>query len=412
LSQAETQSSLPALTWRKILGLSLTYAFIAFAALSVFSSGATRDARSLLPSEVTAAQAPDILKNLQPAERVALLERERQHLIAEPLDASVLQNLALLHLLQGDVERYKDFVLLGAERSLHDLPVQTAAIALLLEKKDYANALNRLDGVLRSSPTKTMEIFPAILLVSGHEDGLSATTRLLARDPPWRHDFMIFAAKQPDQVTNLYNILTQLRKMNATISDEEIRPYLNNLFIRKSFDAAYFLWLDFLSPDELRKVNHVYDGNFSLQPRNMMFDWNILPAKNSDIAVTVRPGSPADMALKLNFYGSRSAFSNVFQYMRLSPGSFRLKGEARAERLETTGGLMWQMTCAESNAVLGNGPKLNSSGPWANFEFSFSVPVENCATQKLQLVSGSSVVLDQAISGQIYFDTFALDEIE
>jgi hypothetical protein len=397
--------------WKAHILLAIAYTFVAFAVALTLLTASSIDQRSLVPFGTETGQVSTALQNLSESERQALMVRERQRLVDAPLDRSALLNLSVLFALEGNASKSNELAVLAANRSLRDLPSQAAAMQLLLDAKQYSQALVKFDGVLRSSPERGADLYPLLLALSAQDAGLDAVTTVLSQMPPWRKSFMQFAARQPAQASELYKILSQLRKRNDVVTDDEMRPYLQYLMTGKVYDSAYFVWLDFLSPDDLRKVGLLYDGDFNLRPRNLFFDWNIMPAKNAEIGVVSRPGSGSNLALKLSFFNSKGFFSNVFQVLRLAEGEYSLQAEVRAEKLETPGGLMWQVSCVESNTVLGHGPKLNTAGPWMPFNFSFRVPAENCATQQLTLVTASPAILDQVISGQIYYDSFKLERM-
>jgi hypothetical protein len=397
--------------WKAHIALAAAFGFVAFAVALTLLTTSSIDQRSLVPFGTEATKVSVALQNLSVTERQALMTRERQRLVDAPLDRSALLNLSVLFALDGDTSKSNELAVLAANRSLRDLPAQAAAMQLLLDAKQYPQALLKLDGVLRSSPERGADLYPLLLALSAQDSGLEAVATLLSQMPPWRKSFMQFAARQPTQASELHKILSQMRKGHDAVTDDELRPYLQYLMTGKVYDSAYFVWLDFLSPDDLRKVGLLYDGDFNLRPRNLFFDWNILPTNNAEIAVVPRPGSGSDLALKLNFFNSKGFFSNVFQVLRLAEGEYSLQAEVRADKLETPGGLMWQVSCVESNTVLRHGPKLNTAGPWMPFNFSFTVPAENCATQQLALVSASPAVLDQVISGQIYYDSFKLERM-
>ena len=83
--------------------------------------------------------------------------------------------------------------------------------------------------------------------IAGDPNGLAAATRLLASNPPWRPDFVSFAANDPNEQRVLYSLFTGLRNMQAEVLPSELRIYINQLFSKKDYETAYFVWLDFLS---------------------------------------------------------------------------------------------------------------------------------------------------------------------
>ena len=367
---------------------------------------------TLVPLGTQPEEVLDILKGLSKDDRVALVEQERRQLISEPLDLTALIGLATLAGLDGDKATNDGLVTLAANRGVRDFPTQSAVLDLLLKKRDYVGAGYRLDGLLREQPTESTLLYNTLLTLAGEPDGLTVVANLLAKQPPWRAGFMKFAAGQPTQANVFYDLLVQLRSSDARASDDELRPYLQYLVETGKFEAAYFVWLDSLSADDLRKAGLVFDGGFDLQPRNMVFDWNIIAIPNAQITVELRPGSSINMALKLDFVESKGGFANVFQFLRLDSGKYQLTGEALAEKFQSPGGLKWELRCAESGEVIGGGPKLLDSQPWTNFEINFEIPPQNCTTQRLALVSASTAVLDQVLNGSLFFDAFQISKLE
>jgi hypothetical protein len=317
-------------------------------------------------------------------------------------------NLGVLYGLGGNVETSNTLALRAADRSVRDLSAQTAAINLSLGKKDYSDALKRIDGLLRSRPEYSENYFPVLLNIASSHDGLIATSQMLAGAPVWRKKFFEYAVKIPERLSIVYSIFSGLRSLKSEVSSAELRAYLTELFNRKDYETAYFVWLDFLSPTELLKTGNIYDGGFDYPIRNLFYGWNIIPIANADVSVGALNGTANDLALKMNFQRSRVTGVNVFQYLRLDPGKYLLKADVSAERLETTGGLMWQVRCMESGNFIGKGTPILSSSPRVNYEFSFTVEDQQCQTQELFLIAASSASIDQVISGQVTFDNFSI----
>jgi hypothetical protein len=399
-------------TWKSKTLTGVAYIFWAYAAAQVFTIQHFSDEqRSLVPLVADSSQVIVALQSISGDERKTLISRERQRLLDEPFDRFALVNLSVLHGLDGDQAKGNSFTFLAAKRSLRDLPAQAASIQLLLNERDYSAALIRLDGVLRSHPDRSKEFYPLLISLAESEDGLMPVAKLLNQMPPWRNSFLQFAARDIDRANTFHNIMFQIKENEGVVDDDALRLNLKYLIVAKKFDTAYFVWLDFLMPDDLRRADMIFDGDFRLQPRNMIFDWNIIPAKNADISVAPRLGRASDSVLKLDFLNSREHFANVFQTLHLAKGHYRLQGEVRAENLVTTGGLLWQVTCFENNTVLGQGSQISSTGPWTPFTFDFEVAIENCTMQRLTLVSEPNFSIAQIISGQIYFDSFQLERL-
>jgi hypothetical protein len=393
------------------LGLMLGLGFVVCVLMILSGIQHAGDRQGLVPGVTAPAQIFAALQKLSSVERNMLIVREKERLVRAPLDRSALMNLSILSAAENDTKQSDALALLAANRSLRDIAAQISAMGLLFNQKDYAGAFYRLDGVLRAQPERAKELFPIILNAAANEHALDAATDVLIGNPPLRQSFLNFAAGQPDLAQELYKIFSQLRSKKNVVSDGELRPFLQALLHKKEYETAYFVWLDFQSPEYLRKVGLLFDGGFDLRSRNLIYDWNVKAMPNASISIAARPGSNSNLALKLDLAGAKWAYPAVFQYLRLSPGNYALTAESQARVLQTTGGLVWQMTCVESGSMLGRSPKLDSPGPWANFEFSFSVPDKDCTTQTLGLVSASAAALDQVMSGEVFFDSFALNRI-
>jgi hypothetical protein len=383
---------------RSILLLLIAYGFCIFIGLQVIATLFSGPKKQLPP-----------VRTMTPVERQGALIQQRQDLADAPLNVAALKNIAAIYALDGDLVKSDELTVLISRLTLRDFSVQISAMQMLLTQKKYPFALIKLDTILRSDPRYGEQLFPLIIGIAGDDNGADAVTATLSQLPPWRNAFMQFASRQNENNGTLYGVLAKLRKMNAVVHDDELRPYLQYLAGKQQFETAYFVWLDFLSANDLTKAGLVFDGDFTNQPRNLIFDWNVLPTKNTEIDVVPRAGRSGDFALRLNFTDRHGAFANVFQTLKLEPGSYVLNAEARADKLRTVGGLRWQVSCLSSNKILAFSPKLIVDGPWQAFNFGFDVPVQNCETQRLALVPGSTAVLDQVLSGQVYYDSFRLE---
>ena len=382
--------------------------FLGYSAWSLFQGYHDLQPNTLVAEGTTPERAGELLKAISPEQRKLLIAREQKHLRVEPLDRNSLVNLAVLLGLEGRNDESNAVALRAANRSLRDVAGQATAINISLGEKNYQDALMRIDAVLRAHPELSKNFFPIVFAAAGMKDATGFVTDILAKEPTWRADFMGFAAQQTDQTNIFYGLLTSMRDKKVDVRDAEIRSYLMRLIDRKQFETAYFVWLDFLSPNELRKTGLIFDGGFVFDPRNLFFDWNLLASSNVEISVLPRAGKANDRALRLDFANLKGPFFGTYQFLRLDSGVFDLSAEYMATALKTPVGMMWRITCAEDSSIIGQGPKISSSTPWVSYAMTFTVPAENCATQVLGLTWSSSAALDQVISGQIWFDEFKL----
>lgn len=366
----------------------------------------------IVSKDVVPEKVLETLKNINNSDQARLTLEQKKQLAENPLDRLALLNLSVLYGLSGNVAKSNGLALRAADRSFRDLSAQSAAINLSLGQKNFDDAVFRIDGLLRSRPEFSSIYFELLLKITTVPEGLAATTKMLSGNPPWRDKFIKNSVKDKERSAVIYSIFAGLREANAEVSNSELRAYLTELFDNKNYETAYFVWLDFLSPSELLKVGLVYDGGFDMPWRNLNYGWNVIPAANSDMTVGAQNGTASDLVLKLNFQASQISSVNVYQYLRLEPGNYHLSVEMSAERVQSTGGLMWQTRCIESGAFTGQGSTILNATPRTNYEFDFRVDETQCATQQLMLLSASRAALDQVFTGFLVFDNFKISKIE
>lgn len=370
-------------------------------------SGA-RDAR-ILPPGAAQGSAVDSLRLMSPPERRTLIAREQAALRNDPLDRTALKNLIVLWRSQDEAEMAERLAVLAGDRSLRDLRAQAEVLDILLARKDYAAALYRLDALMRAQPERKPDLIKIAALFAEADESRPALVAAISGNPPWRQDLITSIMNGPNGPAIAYGIFSELRKNGKHASYAELRALISKLIARRDYDTAYFVWLDFLSPQELRKAANVYDGAFELDARNMLFGWNFEKLKNTDIRLVPRSTSTTDRMLRVEFMNPSERFQNVSQILRLAPGLYNFSGEMKAERLETEVGLVWRIYCmGEKENVIAATGKLFASSTWAPIELPFEIPAENCAAQRLRLEVASRSALDHRITGQVYFDNFQI----
>jgi hypothetical protein len=362
-----------------------------------------------MPSNPSQTSASEGLKVLSSPERQALRARETDALRRNPLDGQALKNLSNLWRADDDLERAERLAVLAGNRSLRDLVAQAEVLDILLRRKDFAASLYRLDALMRAQPDRLPDLLKIAALFAETEESRPALVAELEKNPPWRQALLSAVLKGPNGPAVAYGVLSDMRKSGGAPALQELRDLISTLVDKKDFDTAYFVWLDFLSQPELRKAGNIFDGGFELEPKNLLFGWNIGKLRNADIRLVPRSTSSADRMLRLEFINTRDRFQHVSQLLRLAPGHYTLTGETKAERLVTEVGLVWRFYCLGANVrPIASTARLFASSTWAPFDVPFEIPTEDCAAQKLQLEVDSRASLDQLISGQVYFDNLQI----
>ena len=129
------------------------------AAFAILNDVTRSKERALVSNRDDPAQAFETLKAKPKSEIAELVTRETAALVAAPLDDTALANLVLLHELSGQKELSERYAKLAADRSLHDTKLQVLGMEAALKREDYADALYRLDGLIRINVDNTKVVF-------------------------------------------------------------------------------------------------------------------------------------------------------------------------------------------------------------------------------------------------------------
>jgi hypothetical protein len=153
-------------------------------------------------------------------------------------------------------------------------------------------------------------------------------------------------------------------------------------------------------------LGNLFDGRFAFPASDSGFGWRMLPVPGVQSTTTALAGS--GHALTLAFEGMRVATTGVMQRMALDPGTYVLRGKARADALATGRGLQWMLACAEGHQqVLASSPVLIGSQGWHEFQVAFDVPSDDCGGQWLRL---QPAVPDQ-IDGRAAYAELAVERL-
>jgi hypothetical protein len=181
------------------------------------------------------------------------------------------------------------------------------------------------------------------------------------------------------------------------------------LIDEKSYEKAYFIWLDQLKENELLKVSGLFDGSFDFNFGNRFFDWTSETVANVQVSLVPREAGNNDQALAIDFSSGRTPFANFSQILRLTSGEYTLTGENKAEKLENERGIIWQIYCLPAGIAIAKTEALLGTKPWTAFSLNFKIPEKDCSTQLLRLELNATAIADTQISGRVYFDNLKID---
>jgi hypothetical protein len=347
------------------------------------------------------------------AERGGTIRRLEGELVSEPLDSSVLKKLAIYWNASGDGTRSDALALIAARNSLRDVESQALALDISLRKQDYAQSVRILDAVLRTQGKSQATLFPLLGTFAANPGALPALAEVLGANPPWRANFMIDLARSSENANVPFQVLAMLKGTASPPQANEVRALIVRLLADRNYDRAYYVWLDNLPAQDLKKVGLVFDGGFESSSHDLIFDWTFRERKNVDVRVISKRSSQADNALRIDFAKNSSPFSDVSQTLYLTAGNYRLEGEVKTENLQNERGLLWKIHCVnEAKQFLVATPWHNGTSGWSSFKVDFSIPADSCVMQRLVLVLDAKSKLDQNISGRIWYDNLKISNLD
>jgi hypothetical protein len=379
---------------------------ISILAINVVSSTPSIE---LLPKGTAPDQADKYLRALDAKMRMGFVQQLQLEVQARPLNEEPIKKLAALAQTGPQSIEGNGLVMLAANRVWRDIALQSSALQLELVQKNYAAAIYRLNIIFHTQPEKKTEVMKVLGGLTT-PSSLGALVDALAQGPVWRKEFLLDVSSNPSvDPDTIYNLFSALRKAGSPANQDELRGFLQRLITMGAEDKAYFVWLDSINEESLRKSGMLHDGGFDLLLTNQFFSWTVDMVPNVDARIVPRGPGSVDKVLRVEFASARTAYNSFYQLLNLAPGSYVLAGESKADNLETPVGLVWRINCASQSVdVLGTTKPISGNLQWSTFEASFEVPEEGCRTQSLRLQVNAMAILDTQISGQAQFDNFVI----
>ncbi|MDQ0390665.1 hypothetical protein [Labrys monachus] len=349
---------------------------------------------------------PLLPPDLAAEDRAEVRRLAQTALLRDPLDSRALR---ILGQVADSDDHTATFMQASKARSLHE----TLALYWLVQKSfldgDFARAITLADTLLRSQPQFSTVIVPLFASIAATKDGLEQIKSLLRSDPPWRPLFFrAFIGSVSDPRLPL-TLMLDLQAAGAPPDMKDLKFYINYLMKRRLYDVAYYTWLQFLPPEQLRNVGLLFNGNFALNPSGLPFDWTITYNNGVEIDIVDDQDRPGRRSLYWEFTEGRVDTNGVSQVITLAPGTYSLQGFEKGE-IQARRGLHWQVACygTPNGALAESQPFIGSASDWKAFSMDFTVPPRNCPAQRLWLSVDAVSDSDRLVSGAAWFADIAL----
>jgi hypothetical protein len=403
--QSKTRAIAPWLT--RLMELWLVAALIlAIGQLFIYAKPTDILANKATPAELNA-----YLQSLSKTQVKDLMSNEQKAMAANPLDLRPLKNLAALLSAAENKDQSESLIGVIAERSLQDPGTDIAALDLFLKMKNYAAAMRVLDALSRIDGAQFPTYAGLMSKMAATPDAEPVLVKYLTDHPKWRVNLIGFMADDPKLDVNiLYGLFTALTKAGSPPTRIETQSFLRRLIADKAYDKAYFVWLDQLNENELRKVSGVFDGGFEFDFGDRFFDWTSVPIANVQASLVTRESGANDRAFALEFSSGRTPFAHFSQLLKLTPGDYVFAGESKVENLENEKGMVWRIYCLPvPGPILATTTGVRGTQPWTAFTLKLTVPEHDCETQLLRLELNAVAVIDMQVSGRVLFDNLKIE---
>jgi len=353
----------------------------------------------------------DIISKLsaEPEERAQLSAWAKAALERDPLNARAFRILGQVAASESNETLTGRFMEAASGRSLRESAAVYWMMLKAYEARDYRTAIDLADILMRTRPNSARYVVPVLGKIAETENDGGELQRLLAANPPWRHEFL---ERLPANITDArtpLKIMLGLKDASVPPSADDLKRYLNFLTSKGFHELAYYAWLQFLPPEQLGKVGLLYNGDFEVTPSGLPFDWRFEEGANVSIKIDERSDKEDGRALVLDFGAGRVSELGVTQLVTLPPGHYRFEGRTNVDVVSQRG-LQWRITCAnKAKTRIAESPVARgSSKDWESFAFAFTVPDDDCRAQYVELAFDARWASEQFISGTIWYDDLAI----
>jgi hypothetical protein len=330
----------------------------------------------------------------------------------EPLNARALRILGQLADLSKDDDDAAKYMATAARLSLHESPAVYWLMRKSAEANDYKQAISYADALMRTDPGFGTYAVPVLAHFAEQKASKDAVTALLESNPPWRGAFFGALPYNVTDARTPLDLLLALRTTPTPPTPDDIRGYLSFLIQRKFYELAYYTWLQFRPPDDLRNVNLLFNGSFDLAPSGLPFDWVITQGSGVTIDIVPRPDKKDQRALLVDFLFGRVDYHSVNEMVLLTPGTYQFNGQYNG-KIVGPRGLKWRLICVdEAKTRIGESQMISGgTSAWKDFQFAFSVPLADCRAQYVQLDLDARMASEELVSGSMLFDGLRISRL-
>jgi tetratricopeptide (TPR) repeat protein len=328
----------------------------------------------------------------------------KRAIAANRFDGRALRVLAQAEQANGNNKQALAYYQQAAQLAPRDVQAHAWLLQHALQNRNAQDAVAHLDALLRLKPALMLSLRPQANALAVNPATRAYMAKALLELPPWRRDFLAELPKAPYRSADLAPFFQQIA-MRSVASADELRPWLERLRQEKRYAQAYVTWANLVPPAQQRFLGTVFDGGFEVPPENQVppYGWSNPPITNTYMLWAGTRGSVEDSSFNVQFEGRRTPFDNLWQSILLAPGKWRLRWRAKANRLESTRGLVWRVNCESDGRILAESAPMRGQFDWRSLEMAFEIPAD-CAGQRLGLLIPARIPAETQINGALWLD--------
>lgn len=260
---------------------------------------------------------------------------------ADPTLVSALAVLGLDAQLAGCTYQARRLFGLSQRLSRRDLATQLWFIEDEVSKGNILGALRHYDIALRTKRDSSSILFPVLASAASDPTVRTATVGLLAAEPIWAQDFLIFVAQSAPDVATAGKLITAAERGNIPISDGVRAIVGDRLIAQGDFDSAWNVY----TANGTHKSELIRDPEFR-RPLSLpsAFDWRL--TNEVGIATSVLDSGGLEFSV-----ASGSGGRIARQLLSLPQGRYVLTSVGNAE-VSQERQPYWTITCAKGAVVL------------------------------------------------------------
>lgn len=344
------------------------------------------------------------------ARRAAIRDLASRTLAQAPLAADAYR---LLGDTSEDLEITRQAMTEAVARSRRETVAAFWLLHQAYEGGDPDGVVRMANVLLRTRPELnrfTLSYLNSLVLTPEGRDALAAA---LVAQPSWRLRFLGNLGQQLAASDAPLTLFQQLKAAGSPPTEEELVPFLRaRMAADKSAGAAYNIWLQLLSAEDLAKVRPVNNIDFAAAPSTLPFNWSVPRSRNAFVDFLPRGEANAGRTLRVRFGIGRVGFNGVSQVTFLAPGTYRFTGMQKGS-MSAKRGMRWQVQCYSSSQMAGQSDQLmGTPRGWQEFAFDVTIPDDGgCDAQRLRLIHDARSASEQFASGEIQFESLRIEPV-